>query len=168
MNIVEVKVQDDGHVDLTIIAPWVVAVLLELGELLDPDQPECVQDRLYPAASDDAEHNEEWEKFVHPDLMALVASAREIVTEDLKSFIPADVGKVGWQLKIPPTHVRAWISALNAARLTIAELHQLGVVELEALPEELEGEIATSVAKVRLFGWIQELILEGLYPDVSS
>ena len=165
MNIVEVKVQTDGRVELAIIAPWVVAVLLELGQLLDPDQPECVRKRLFPAASMDQEHNREWQRYVHPDLVALLASAREIVTEDLQAVAPADAGKIGWQLQIPANHVRAWISALNAARLTIAELNQLGVLELEALPQELEGDIAAAVSKVRLLGWIQELILEGLYPD---
>ena len=167
MNIVEVKVQADGHVELSVLAPWVVAVLLELGDLLDPDQPDCVLDRLYPVPSGDSEHRNDWKKFVHPDLVDLLASARDIVSDDLQTFTPAAAGKIGWRLEIPSTHVTAWISALNAARLTIAELDQLGAFELDALPEDLAGDIAASVAKIRLFGWIQELILEGLYPDAT-
>lgn len=161
-------IEPDGSVRLSGLAPWAAAVLYELDELLAPNQPERVRERLFPLPSDDEEHAEEWRKHVHPELFALVASARDVVRADLAAVRPPKDGRLGWTIDIPAAHVRAWVSALNAARLTLAELANLREEELEQDPEGLPGDRAPAALKVRLFGWIQELILEGLYPDSAS
>ena len=46
----------DGSIRIAHLTPWSTAVLLELDQLLGPDQPEAVRRRLFPPPSDDIEH----------------------------------------------------------------------------------------------------------------
>jgi len=113
---------DDGGVRLENLAPWFIHVLLELPGMLVPGQGDAVDARLYPEHGDDEERREEWKRLVHPELRALFASAREIVTGDLVALGPEDpeVPFGAWQVAIPAGHIDAWIAALNQARLTLA------------------------------------------------
>jgi hypothetical protein len=161
----------DGSIRIGHLTPWSTAVLCELERLLDPNQPEAVKRRLFPLPSDDATHQAEWARYVHPDLFALVASAREIVAEDLERLEtpgPGDPDEgTGWRLSIPAPHVPGWISALNTARLTLAELHEIGEKELEQIEFDLLDDASMAVAKMRLYGWIQQLVLECQYPGID-
>jgi hypothetical protein len=132
----------DGSVRLVDLAPWFVGVILELPELLDSDQPEAVSQRLYPEPSDDEEHKKDWEKFVRPELFALVATARDIVLKDIGNMGPCSIESEEaldlsvWQIDIPETHIHAWISALNVARLTLSSRYTIEDDDM-AEPEEL-------------------------------
>jgi hypothetical protein len=162
----------DGTVRIARLTPWTMAVLLEIELLLDPNQPEHVRRRLFPMPSDDEDHRREWERLVHPDLFALVSSARDIVSRDLEQIEvpgPGDPDEgTGWRVSIPAPHVQAWISALNTARLTLAELHAIGERELERTDLDLLDEASMAVAKIRLYGWIQQLVLEAEDPDIDA
>ena len=153
---------------LSNLAPWLVSILLELPELLDPDQPDAVKERLYPEPSADPDQSDEWRKFVHPDLFALLASAREIVAQDLATLCPTDEeAPIGaWELRMPAAHVHAWISALNAARLTLAQTHEVDENDMNEDELEPEGwdEKRLVVAKIHLLGWIQQMIIEDTNP----
>ena len=157
----------DGSVIVHDLAPAFVHVLRELPSLLDPNQPDAVKARLFPLPTDDDEANEDWERLVHPDLFALLASARAIVIKDLASLGPADQDAMfaDWELTIPARHVEAWLSALNAGRLTLGTLHDLDEAAMnEDEPPAEWTERQTAVAKVFVLGWIQQLILEDVSP----
>ena len=185
--------QPDGGLRIGNLSPWFTQTLLELDELLDPNQPEKVKRRLYPMPSDDETQREDWERLVHPDLRALVASAREIVNEDLKGLqaglgLPrrktaeeiaedeADgeeddggwVAQVGWHLDVPANHVQAWISALQTARLTLAELHGVGERESRELDIDPEDPVSMAIARMQTYAWLLELILERVDPELRS
>ena len=91
----------DGGLRMTELAPWFVGVLLELPELLDSDQPEAVSQRLYPDPSDDDEQKRDWDKYVRPELFALIASAREIVIRDIGGMGP-DQKQPGLAISVLP------------------------------------------------------------------
>jgi hypothetical protein len=158
----------DGGIRMTELAPWFVGVLLELPELLDSDQPEAVSRRLYPDPSNDDEQKRDWEKFVRPELFALVASAREIVMRDIGGMGPEEepAGLVLWSLAIPADHIQAWISALNVARLTLSEKY--GIDEDDMLdhdePIDLESEEWNekhfALARIHLLGYLQQMLIE--------
>lgn len=140
---------DDGGLLLSHLAPWFVSVLLEVPDLLDADQPDAVKRRLYPEPSDDPEQSKEWQKYVHPDLFALLASAREIMQKDLGTLSPMveSVPPGLWEVTMQKEHISAWISALNAARLTLAATHgieeedmEAGVLQVEVEPEPDEDD----------------------------
>jgi len=157
----------DGRVVLDRLAPAFVHVLHELPDLLGPDQPDEVKDRLYQHATEDEEHKKEWERFVHPDLFALVASAREVVLEDLGGFRPdEDPEHAGtWRLEIEGKHVPAWISGLNVARLTLGARHEIeeGDMAEEFVPDDWD-EKDVAVAKIHLLAWLQQLLIEDQHP----
>jgi len=168
VNAPELRRTEAGDLVLDHLAPAFIHVLHELPALLDRDQPDAVQDRLYPLPrEDDEEANEEWRRLVHPDLFALVASARDVVVRDLDGFGPADPEAPfgGWRLVIPKDHVQAWLAALNAARLALGALHGLGETDLndDFVPEEWE-ERHVAIATVHLLGWLQQLIIEDQHP----
>ena len=71
----------DGSVLLAGLAPAFVHVLHELPSLLETEEDEAIHERLFPYPSDDPDERKEWERLVHPDLFALVRSAREIVAK---------------------------------------------------------------------------------------
>jgi hypothetical protein len=100
------------------LAPFYVVVLMEVPELLAPDAPDEVKRRLYPMPSDDADAQEEWRRLVHPELFALIASARDIMRRDLSALEQRrEPGAMpAWRVEIPAAHVEAWISGPGSAR----------------------------------------------------
>ena len=183
----------DGTLRFTEIAPWFYSVLLEVPELLDSDQPEAVSQRLYPEPSDDEEIRESWDKYVRPDLFALVASAREIVLQDLGNIgrielpppsedeeDPMEVlgGLALWSLEIPVGHVQAWISALNVARLTLSTRFAVEDGDMEEKDDQEDGgseedppefDMRTfAITRIHLLGWIQQMMIEEENPPPSD
>ncbi len=153
----------DGSVVLSDLAPWFVTVLLELPDLLAAGQPDDVQRRLFPDPGEDPERNRDWDRLVRPELFALLASAREILVRDLEGLSPqqGDPGSLLWSVSVPSAHVAAWISALNAARLTLGALHDIRESDMDALPPPDEwGDKQTAVAKIHLYGVLQQMLLE--------
>jgi len=178
----------DGSLRFSELAPWFVGVLVQLPDLLDSDQPEEVSKRLYPEPSDNEEIQKEWEKYVRPELFALVASAREIVLQDIGNLrLGSDPDPRGedsellppglamCSLDIPGKHVQAWISALNVARLTLSTRYGLEDTDM-AEPddeedddsEELFDERRIAVAQVHLLGFIQQMLIEEENPPPSD
>lgn len=170
MNAPELRRTPEGDLVLDHLAPAFVHILHELPGLLGDDQPDAVRDRLYPLpreAEDDAA-NDEWRRLVHPDLFALIATAREVVTRDLATLGPSGEAPsllTGWRVEIRKEHVAGWLSALNAARLALGALHGLDEIDLndDFVPEEWE-ERHVAIAKIHLLGWLQQLILEDQHP----
>jgi len=165
--------EDDGSLVFDELAPWFVSVLLELPHLLGPDPPDAVRARLFPHPHEDGEECKDWEKYVHPELYSLLASAREIVVTDVSGLSPsaAEDGIDLWKMRIPSAHINAWLSALGAGRLALGALHD---VDEDAMNEDrLEdadswGEQRVAVAKIHLLGWLQQMILEKEYPPPSE
>jgi hypothetical protein len=156
---------EDGSVAFVNIEPWLAAVLFELPEILHPDQPDAVRERLYPLPSDEEEARDEWRRLVHPDLFALLASAREIVQHDLARIQLGDPldEDGGSRLVIPKKHLAAWISAVNAARLTIAAEGGIEQEEMDLGHEDYGSKLppdkAVSLSRINLLGWIQEMLI---------
>lgn len=119
----------DGSVVFDNLAPAFVFMLLEVPQLLGPDAPDEVKRRLFPDPGDDEKVRADWDRLVRPELYALLASTREIVTRDLGGLVPVappdvpDRDVEAWRLHIPAAHVKAWISAFNAARLALGAMH---------------------------------------------
>jgi len=155
----------DGGVELDGLAPWVVSVLAELPLMLSDEVAERARSRLFPYASDDADHRRDWERYVHPELAHLFASARELVTADLtemrQSGAPSPSEPVPeFRLRIPGDHVAAWLSALNAARLTLAELHDVDAADMEREDFETDDPRALVVGTINVLGHVQHALVE--------
>jgi len=159
-----VRRRHDGDVQLSGLPPWMVGVLQEIEVLLAPDQPGSVRQRLFPDVSADPDEAEEWRRLTHPELFALLASARDVLVRDLQRLEERGDGSeqeaAAARLLIPSSHVNAWLHALGAARLTLAELHE---IEEEDLHEEelvVRDDQTAAVARIHVLGWLQQLLVE--------
>jgi Domain of unknown function (DUF2017) len=156
---------EDGSLAFVNLEPWLAAILFELPGLLHPDQPDAVKDRLYPYPADEEEAKDEWRRLVHPDLFALIASARDVVQHDLARVELGDPDDEdgGSRLVIPHKHIAAWISAVNAARLTLAAANDIEQDEMdqahEGFPESLGPEKIIAITRINLLGWVQEMLI---------
>jgi len=169
--------QPDGSIAVEELTPPFLFVLFEVPGLLGPDQPDEVKRRLFPDPSDNEEIRKDWERLVHPELYALLASAREIVRKDLGRMVPAG-GTC--RLEIPAPHVSAWISALNTARLALGAVH--GIEDEDDLhpfddPEEEDDdgeevveldERRLAVVKIHLLGELQALLVLEQDPEAAG
>ena len=151
----------DGSIRLESLDPLFVVVLREIPRLLDPDQPDAARRRLYPFPSDDDEQSQEWERLVHPELFALVATAQEGVRRDLEEL---EIGEEGGRITIPAKHVNAWISALNVARLTLGTVHDFDEDDMEGHGPSDFGDRDMARVKVYLMGWLQQMLIEEIHP----
>jgi hypothetical protein len=156
----DVRVRKDGSVSIVGLQPAFVAALMDLPQALQDDGNEKVRRRLYPEPSEDRAQQEEWARFVRPELFALVASAREIVSKDLARLSRAKGRQAVWNLKIPARHVSAWMSALQAARLALGARHDIGEAEMEGRVTALDETRQLALAKIHILAWIQELLIE--------
>jgi len=110
---------NDGSLFLSEMPKALADFLAKIPMTIDLDalSPEA-HERFFPvpstAAGDQAA--EEWKAFVEPELKARFSSARDLVTQDLKSI---DTNGKKSTLRIPPDHAEAWLIALNQARLVI-------------------------------------------------
>jgi len=147
----------DGSLRLCDLPPWFVLALAEVPRILSAPRTDAVNGRLFPYPTDDEEAREEWRRLVHPELFASLASAQEIVATDLRGLRSAESG---WQIDIPETNRSAWIAALNAARLTLAE--RFGIteedMERDAVAEE-DGKLH-ALGRIHVLAHLQLLIIE--------
>ncbi len=168
-----VERQSDGSIALEGLAPPYVFMLFELPGMLGPDQPDEVKQRLFPDPSEDDETRRDWARLVHPELYALLASAREIVQRDLAGIVSS--GGL-CRLEIPAPHVNAWISALNAARLALGALHGIededDLHPFEAAEEEDEvvelDERGLAIVKIHVLGELQALLVLEQDPEAGG
>lgn len=122
----------------------------------DPGEHPGARERIFSTPSGtakEAEFREDWRAYVQPDLAHLFASARETVEEDLAT-LRAELDKLDSgtgrgvdeeqatlvSLAIPRKHLEAWLSALNQARLVLAEQHGIGEKEINVRLEKLAEE----------------------------
>jgi hypothetical protein len=151
----------DGGVELRDWPSWAVKVLDEVPVLADPELSHgAAHDRLFPTATTDAAGAEEWKRNVHPELFALFASAREIVTKDLAASDRGARGKLR-RLTIPREHLEGWISALQTARLHLASASGIDADAMRAPLEDLPDSRRGVVLRIDLLAELQFHIVRG-------
>lgn len=155
------RLSADGGVVMAGVPDWMLGALREVPELLDPGIPEKVRSRLYPAPSDDAEQQGEWRRMVEPELFALVASARDIMENDLDGCSGPDA-EGAYQVTIPAEHVNGWISALNTARLHLGALHDVTAQDLDSEEHPGFDERGRDIQRIQFFGLLQQILVDGV------
>jgi hypothetical protein len=154
----------DGGFELRDWPRWGSELLEHLTTLADPDPGDDVKERLYPPPTDDEKRAAEWKRAVQPELFALIASAREVVLADLAKAKRAKLGGIK-ELVIPKEHVRAWISALNVARLHLATTFDVDAGAMRAPPDELTPDMRGPVELIDFYGWMQGWMVEAAMPE---
>lgn len=159
------------------IEPFFLDMLRRLPAFSDPGEDPAANARLYsaPMASggDGDEFNEDWERFVEPEIRDLFRTARATVEADLAplsgdmppaappgTFNPADFTPTEHQLEIPQRHAEAWLSVLNQARLVIAARRGIGEREMsEDLPFPPLSERDMDLHRIDFYDFVQHILL---------
>jgi uncharacterized protein DUF2017 len=149
---------------LEAIPPALAAVLRELPEHLGPDLPHAARRRLLPDPSDDEAIAAEWRIRQHPELLTLLADARRIVETDLAA-LAREGRRMRWRLEIPASHVDAWISALNAARLALGAHHGVTAAQMDRDFVPGDDEASLALLRIDLYGWLQGTLIELVSPE---
>ena len=133
--------------------------LLQIPQLLRSQDPR-VRSRLLPETFSDPEEEEQWRRFGADHLEHLFASRIELIEKDLRSL--RDDGDHSFRLPIRALHRAAWLSGLNAARLTLFILFGLEAADMEKEPGLIgDHEKDLALLRIHLLAYMQELILEG-------
>jgi hypothetical protein len=152
-------VHQDGTRWLRQVTPLCADTLRRMLEWIESDDPR-VKKRLFPDTFVDPEEEAAWRRLMQTDLEHLVLSRRQILEKDLARMRPDGPGL--FRLPIGKNHGQAWLSALNAARLALFELHGLGPEHMDSEPEELDDEERQlALVRIHLMGFLQELLLHG-------
>ena len=115
----EVSIQKNGALKFDFVAPHLYEILCGIREAAETPDPR-VEARFFPEPSEgDDSLAEDWKAFVQPDLHEGFQSARETVAADLRGAKERKTGH--FTFTIPKAHIDAWLSALNQARLALAE-----------------------------------------------
>ena len=141
-------------------------VVIELLQRIVPsaasDDP-AVQARLFPDPSggQDRELNADWKSYVEPDLRQLFQSTLETIGEDLAP-LEGKGSHRSRRLRLPLSHLDAWIHGLNQARLAIAARHELTESELEEEVTVDDEERALAILQTHFYGFLQQAFLNEL------
>lgn len=133
--------------------------LMRLPDILASDDP-AVRLRLLPETYRDPQDRDDWRKYAVPGLEHLFADRVEIIARDLVSL--AEDGENLFEMAIPAAHRTAWLSALNAARLTLYVEAGLDPEDVELEPGDLEDfDQDVALMRIHLLAFMQEMMLEG-------
>jgi hypothetical protein len=156
---VYVVVHQNGTRWLRQATPLCVDTVKRLFDWIESDDPR-VKGRLFPDTFADPAEEAAWRKLMQADLEHLVLSRREIVEKDLARMRPDGPGLYRWP--IDKGHEHAWLSSLNAARLALFELYDLGPEHMDAEPEDIDDEERQlALVRIHVMGFMQELLLQG-------
>jgi hypothetical protein len=134
-------------------------LLRQIPPSAEVEEGDAAYSRLYPSptAGKDRRLEEDWKDYVTPELRELFQSSMEIVREDLSTF-PSDEPAMEYSLHIPVKHLKAWINAMNQARLALAARYNVTERDMEAEPQENNAR-ALALFQIHFYGILQEYFL---------
>lgn len=152
----------DGHGDLVIdhLTPEVAAVLAQIPELLVSDDPAVRESHRQRTYQDDDEE-EQWQRFVGPELQHLFASQADVVRDDLRALQPDESSFGTLKLVLKGERQQAWIAALNGANHALVARHDLQPAELEQRPGDLgDLERDRALMSIEVFAVMLHVLLD--------
>lgn len=139
----------------------------QLLKVLEAEERDPANDRLFPPAYLDVDHieaEEEFQRLAHDDLLSAKLDAVKLVTASLERAEGARgwkaLGGGGWSVELSAEEAAAWLGVLNDVRLTLG-------VRLE-ITEDFTGEFdeddpnAPALHLLDYLGWLEEHLLRAL------
>ena len=173
------KKEGKGPIVLENLEPFFIDQLRRLPGFADPQDDPAAKARLFSApmsrGGDGDEFNEDWERYVEPEIRSLFRTARGTVEEDLASlpefagqepmeaYDPVAFMPTSAKLEIPLGNVEAWLSVLNQARLVIAARRGFGERDMdEDLPFPPLSDRDLDLFRVHFYDFLQQVLLKEL------
>ena len=160
---IELRVQslDEKHICISGIAPVLAIVLRELPEILEQRDSPVAQTRLFPKpTSADDRINKEWQQMNGPELRHLFVSAGETVARDLAGLAGSQPSKETFEITFPVEHLKAWMSALNQARLILAEIHKIDDEDMNRADLDPQNPKHVAAFRIHLLGYLLHQFVE--------
>jgi hypothetical protein len=164
VTIVRIGRVDAAHVGLTELDPLCCELLRRIPSHVDM-RDAAVRFRLFPSPSDgrEPEFDAEWESYVEPSLRQLFQTSLETIREDLQMLQPPETpGGEDGVLRIPLTHLEAWIHGLNQARIALAARHGFAETEAERLELDSTDPRAIALFHIEFYAMLMEWFLREL------
>lgn len=154
------EIDSQGNLCFCDLSPICAESLLQIPSLLRSENPR-VRERLLPETHKDPEEEQEWRRLGACELEHLFASRADLIEKDLQG-IEQDSDS-SFRLAIAGKHRSAWLSGLNAARLTLFILHKLADHDIDKDPGSI-GDVDKDMAllRIHLLAYMQELMIEGI------
>ena len=160
---IKLRVQsvDEKHLRISGIAPVLAVVLRELPEILEQRDSPDAHDRLFPNPTTAHDKiNKEWQQMNHPELRHLFVSAGETVARDLAGLTASKSRTEIYQVTFPVEHLRAWMTALNQARLILAEIHEIDDKVMNNAELDPQNPKHVAAFRIHLLGYLLHLFVE--------
>lgn len=142
------------------IEPALARCLLELPQILERRDEPRARRRLFPDPTAGEETaNRDWQEHVAPELRHLFETAQTTVACDLTQLVPDPKRKRVQQVVFPAEHVRAWMSALNEARLILGELYEVAERDMNTLGLLGGSNKRQAVLRIHLLGALLEQLV---------
>ena len=151
---IAISILEDGGILFEGIDPLLHTMLSKIRSSAELDDPR-VEARIYQTPSHDPEAEAlrgDWKAFVQPDLHSEFAASRETVEADLRRSGHGS-------LLIPRRHIDHWLSALNQARLALAEFHGFTDAEMGRQPMDIDNPRDYALLQVNIYGLMQEWLV---------
>jgi len=168
---IELRVQpaDEKHICISGIAPVLAVVLRELPEILEQRDSPNAQARLFPnPTSADDKTNQEWQQMIRPELRHLFVSAGETVARDLANLAGNESSPETYEITFPVEHLKAWMSAINQARLILAETSQIDEENMNRVDLDPHNPKDLAAFRIHLLGYLLHLLVELEIGDEST
>ena len=147
---------EDGRLALRGVDAAIAFCLLQVPSIVSRrDAPE-VRDRFYPeAVKGDPDRNAEWHRLMDSELRHLFEAAGTTMARDLEAI---DARRR--EIVFPAAHLSAWMSAINQARLVLAEIHHFDESDMSRTDIQAEDPRSAALAEVQILGYVLQVLVE--------
>jgi len=154
--VLEVRAIDEERLALRGLDPGIALCLARVPDILGQRDSGAARARLYPDPTPtDPARSVEWHRLMDTDLRHLFEAAAETFRRDL-GLLDIEAGEVVF----PRAHAKAWMSAINQARLVLAEVH--GLDERAMARAELDPSVErdAAVLQVQILGYVLQTLVQ--------
>lgn len=130
--------------------------LRRVPSILSGREAAGARDRLHPdAIPNDPARNAEWHRLMDAELTHLFESAGATIAADL-----AQADSRGGEIEFPVKHLKAWMSAVNQARIVLSERHQFEAHDMQRDPSAPGSARDVALLQVQVLGYVMQVLVE--------
>ena len=103
----------------------------------------------------DVARNAEWHRLMGDELRHLFEAAAQTFARDLEGLdLPRE------EVRFPAAHLKAWLNAVNQARLVLSEEHQFGSADMQRDDFAAGSMRDAALLHVQLLGYVLHVLVE--------
>jgi len=154
--VLELRPLDDERLVLSGVDAAIAFCLGRVPGVLAQRGSTRVRERLHPdAIPGDTIRNAEWHRLVDAELEHLFETAQRTLEQDLERLDP-DRGEIAF----PAPHLKAWMSAINQARIVLAERHGFHADDLSQDKFAARSAHDVALLQVQVLGYVLQVLVE--------